>query len=124
MVNKILNERLWDCARHVSSKELDEAALAVGVIMMFLEGSLVKQLEAEGTREVVRMELLSPGRYKLASDGLLTPGTKGATPGVVVDLAVRLTIVVVIVTTRKCHSTYLQREQPGKNPIAMGCGSY
>ena len=81
---------------------------------MFLEGSLVKQLEAEGAGEVVGMELLSHGRHTLARDGLLTLGTESTTLGVVVDLAVRLTVMVVIVATRKCHSTYLQRQQQEK----------
>ena len=98
----------------ISSKELDEAGLAVGVVAMFLEGSLVKQLEAEGAGEVIRMELLPHSRHTLASDGLLTLSTESAPLSVVVDLAVRLTIVVVIVTTRKCHSTHLQREQQEK----------
>jgi len=41
------------------SKELYVAGLAVGVVAVLLEGALVKQLEAEGTREVFRMPLLA-----------------------------------------------------------------
>lgn len=41
------------------SEELDVAGLAVGVVAVLLEGALVEQLEAEGTREVFRVPLLA-----------------------------------------------------------------
>ena len=94
-----------------SSEELDEARLAVGVVAMFLESPLVEQLEAEGAGEVVRVELLAHGRHALAGDGFLTLGAEGAPLGVVVDLTVRLTVMVVIVATRKRHATHLQRRE-------------
>ena len=52
-----------------SAEELDEAGLAVGVVAMLLEGSLVEQLEAEGTGEVLGMPLATHGRYTLAWGG-------------------------------------------------------
>ena len=39
------------------SKQLDVAGLAVGVVAVLLERAFVKQLETEGTLEVVRMPL-------------------------------------------------------------------
>lgn len=75
------------------AEELQEAALAVGLVVLLLEGALVELLEAEGTDEVLGVELLGHGGDAAAGDGLLAPGAQGAAPLVVVDLAVRLPVV-------------------------------
>lgn len=77
---------------------------------MFLERALVEQLEAKSTGEVVRVELFSHGRYTLSSDGFLTLCAEGASLGMVVDLTVRFTVMVVIVSARKCHTTHLHSQ--------------
>ena len=48
------------------AKELDMARLTVGIVTMFLKGSLVEQLEAKGTGEVFRVELLPHGTNTFA----------------------------------------------------------
>ncbi len=89
-------------------KELDVARLAIRVVAMLLEGTLVQQLEAEGTGEVLGVPLLAHGCDGFARDRLLTAGAKGATGGVVVDLAVGFSLVVVVVPTGERHVTDLE----------------
>ena len=76
---------------------------------MLFERPLVEQFEAEGTGEVLGMKLLSHGRDALASNWFLALGTESTTLGMVVDLTVWLALQVIVVTTRECHPTYLQR---------------
>lgn len=49
-----------------SAKQLDVASLTVRVVAVFLEGSLVEQLQTEGTREVFRVPLAAHGSDTLA----------------------------------------------------------
>jgi len=49
--------------------------VAVRLIILLLEGALVELLEAEGTHEVLRVELLEHGCDAATCDGLLTGGT-------------------------------------------------
>lgn len=76
------------------TEELDEAALAVGLVVLLLEGALVELLEAEGADKVLRVELLAHGGDAAARDGLLAAGAQRAAPLVVVRLAVRLAVMV------------------------------
>lgn len=82
------------CRHSALTEELDEAALAVGLVILLLEGALVELLEAEGADKVLRVELLAHGGDAAARDGLLAARAQRAAPLVVVRLAVRLPIVV------------------------------
>lgn len=74
------------------AKELDEAVLTVGLVVLLLEGAFVELLEAEGTDEVLRVELLGHGCDAAAGDGLLAARAERAAPLVVVHLAVGLPV--------------------------------
>lgn len=76
------------------TEEFNEAALAVGLVILLLEGAFVELLEAESAHKVLWVELLSHGCDAAAGDGLLAAGAQGATPLVVVRFAVRLAVVV------------------------------
>lgn len=58
------------------AEELEEAVLTVRLVVLLLEGALVELLEAEGTDEVLRVELLSHGGDAAACDGLLAAGAE------------------------------------------------
>ena len=45
--------------------------MAVGLVVLLLEGALVELLQAEGADKVLRVELLEHGRDTAACDGLL-----------------------------------------------------
>lgn len=79
---------------HSLTEEFDEAALAVRLVVLLLEGAFVELLEAERAHKVLRVELLAHGCDAAASDGLLAAGAQRAAPLVVVRLAVRLAVVV------------------------------
>lgn len=74
------------------TEQLDEAAVAVGFVVLFFKGAFVELLEAEGADKVLRVELLGHGRDAAACDGLLTAGTKGAASLVVVHFTVGLAV--------------------------------
>lgn len=76
------------------AEEFNKAALAVGLVILLLEGAFVKLLEAESAHEVLWVELLAHGCDAAASDGLLAARAQGAAPLVVVRFAVRLAVVV------------------------------
>ena len=75
------------------AEELEEAVLAVRLVVLLLERALVELLEAEGADEVLRVELLGHGGDAAARDGLLAARAQGAPPLVVVRLAVGLPLV-------------------------------
>ena len=77
----------------VLAEELDEAALAVGLVVLLLESAFVQLLEAEGADEVLGVELLAHGADAAARDGLLAAGAERAASLVVVHLAERLAVV-------------------------------
>lgn len=56
---------------HALAKEFDEAALAVGLVVLLFEGAFVELLEAERAHKVLWMELLAHGCDAAAGDGLL-----------------------------------------------------
>lgn len=53
------------------AEELQEAALAVGFVILLFEGALVELLQAKGAHEMLGMELLGHGGDAAARDGLL-----------------------------------------------------
>lgn len=75
------------------AKELDEAILTVGLVILLLKGAFVELLEAEGTDEVLWVEFLGHGCDAAAGNGLLAAGAERAAPLMVVHLAVGLPIV-------------------------------
>lgn len=56
---------------HHLSEKLIEASMAVGLVFLILEGSLVELLKAESTHKMLRVELFAHSCYAAASDGLL-----------------------------------------------------
>lgn len=77
----------------ILAEEFDEAALAVGFVVLLFEGSLVQLLQAEGADEMLGMELLAHGWDAAARDGFLTAGTQRPPAGVIMNLTVRLPVV-------------------------------
>lgn len=75
------------------TEQLDEAAMAVGFVVLFFKGAFVELFEAEGTDKVLRVEFLRHGRDTATCDWLLTAGAEGATALVVVHFTVGLAVV-------------------------------
>lgn len=75
------------------AEELQEAALAVGFVILLFEGALVELLQAKGAHEMLGVELLGHGGDAAARDGLLAARAQRAAPFMVVDLTVRLPVV-------------------------------
>lgn len=71
-----------------SPEEFHKTGVTIRLVVLFLECSFVELLQAEGTNEMFRVELLAHGSDTPAGDGLLTAGTQRAALGVVVGLAV------------------------------------
>lgn len=57
------------------AEQLHKAALAVGLVILLLEGALVELLEAKGADKVLWVELLGHGCDAAAGDGLLAART-------------------------------------------------
>jgi len=76
------------------AEEFLEAAVAVGLVVLLLEGALVQLPQTEGAGEVLGVVLAEHGRDAPPSDGLVAAGAEGAPLGVVVRLAVRQPLVV------------------------------
>lgn len=93
------------------TEQLDEAALTVGFVVLLFESAFVELFQAEGTDEVLRVELLGHGGDAAARDGLLTAGAEGAAPLVVVHLAVRLAVVLEEAAVHKRCEALLQRRE-------------
>lgn len=79
---------------HNLTEEFNKAALAVGLVVLLLEGAFVKLLEAEGAHKVLWVELLAHCGDAATGDGLLAARAQRATPLMVVRLTVRLALVV------------------------------
>lgn len=77
----------------ILAEELDEAALAVGFVVLLFEGSLIQLLQAEGTDEMLGVKLLAHGCDAATGDGFLTAGTQRSTAGVIMHLTVWLPVV-------------------------------
>lgn len=76
-----------------SPEELDEARVAVGLVLLLLEASFAQRLQAEVTHEVVGVELGPHGGDTAAQDGLLAGLAHAAPRLVVVGLAQRVPLV-------------------------------
>lgn len=92
----------------VLTEELQEAALAVGLVILLLEGALVKLLETKGAHEMLRVELLGHGGDAAAGNGLLAARAQRAAPLVVVHLTVRLPIMLEEAAIDKRREAFLQ----------------
>ena len=55
----------------------------------------------------------------LTCHGFLAGGTEGASGGMIVDLAVRLALVVKVVTSGERYPTHLKREGNGRNKCEL-----
>lgn len=75
------------------TEELEEAVLAVGLVVLLFEGSFVELLEAEGTDKVFWVEFLAHSSDAASCDGLLAAGAERAAALVVMHLAVGLPVV-------------------------------
>lgn len=51
------------------TEQLVEAAVAIGLVVLLLEGALVQLLQAEGAHKVFRVELAEHGRNATTGDG-------------------------------------------------------
>lgn len=93
------------------TEQLDEAAVAVRLVVLLLEGSFVELLQAEGAHKVLRVELLGHGGDAAARDRLLAAGAKRAAALVVVHLAVRLAVVLKEAPIHKGGEALLQTDR-------------
>lgn len=90
------------------AEELQEAALAVGLVVLLLEGALVELLEAEGAHKMLGVELLGHGGDAAARDGLLAARAQRAAPLVVVHLTVGLPVVLKEAAIDKGREAFLR----------------
>lgn len=58
------------------TEELEEAAVAVGFVLLLLEGPFVELLQAEGAHKVLGVELPGHGRDAAACDWLSAAGAE------------------------------------------------
>lgn len=75
------------------AEQLDKAAVAVGLVVLFFKGALVELFQAESTDKVLWVKLLGHGCDTAARDGLLAAGAEGSTALVVVDFTIGLAVV-------------------------------
>lgn len=93
------------------TEELEEAVLAVGLVVLLLEGSFVELLEAEGTDKVFWVEFLAHSSDAASCDGLLAAGAERAAALVVMHLAVGLPVVLEEAAVDKRGETLLQQDK-------------
>lgn len=82
-----------------SAKELLKAGMAVGLVILLLEGALVQLAQAEGADKVFWVVFSEHGRDAAARYGLVAARTQRAPLGMIVCLAERLALVVVEAAT-------------------------
>ena len=75
--------------------------MAIGLVLVFLEGPLIELFQAETANEVLRVKLPEHGRDATPRNGLLAARAEAASHGVVMGLAVRLVVVLKVVSCRK-----------------------
>lgn len=93
------------------TEELEEAVLAVRLVVLLFEGSFVELLEAEGTDKVFWVEFLAHGSDAASRDGLLAAGAERAAALVVMHLAVGLPVVLEEAAVDKRGETFLQQDK-------------
>lgn len=82
--------------------------MAVGLVVLFLEGAFVKLLEAECTNKVLWVKFTVHGSDAPTRDGLLTAVAQGTSTGVVVHLTVWSTIMLKEASSWKSLMTFLE----------------
>lgn len=93
------------------TEEFEEAVLTVGLVVLFLEGSFVELLEAEGTDKVFRVKFLAHCSDAASGDGLLAARAQRATAFVVMHLTVGLPIMLKEAAIDEWRETFLQEEE-------------
>lgn len=88
--------------------------MAVGFVVLLLEGALVQLLQAEGAHEMLRVEFLKHGRDAPSGDGLGATRAQRSPLGVVVGLAVRQTLVVEERTAEEGLTAVLEGRKRGR----------
>lgn len=76
-----------------STKEFDEAGVAVGLVLLLLEAAFAQRLQTEVTHKVVWVEFCPHGGDAAAQNRLLAGLTHAAAGLVIVGLTQRLTLV-------------------------------
>lgn len=89
----------------ILAEELDEAALAVGFVVLLFECALVQLFQAEGADEMLGVKLLAHGSDAAAGNGFLTAGAERAAVLVVMSLTVRLPFMLEETTVHKWSET-------------------
>jgi len=84
--------------------------MAVGLVVLFLEGTFVKLLEAECTHKVLWVKFTVHGSNTTACDGLLTAVAQCTSPGVIVHLAIWSAIMLKEASSWKSLMTFLERK--------------
>jgi len=82
--------------------------MAVRLVVLLLERTLVELFQAKGAHEMLRVEFLEHGGYATAGDRLVASGAQRPALGVVMRFAVRLTFVVEELTTGERHTAVLR----------------
>lgn len=91
------------------TEQLDEAAVAVGFVVLLFKGAFVELFQAEGTDKMLRVKLLGHGCDAAPRDGLLAAGAEGAAALVVVHFTVGLAIVLKKASIHKWGEALLQK---------------
>lgn len=91
-----------------SAEELEEARVAVRLVVLLLEAAFAQGFEAELTHEVLRVELGAHGGDAAAYDGLLARLAHAAAGLVVVRLTQRLALVLEEAPVHKGTETLLR----------------
>lgn len=93
------------------TEELEKAVLAVGLVILFFEGSFVELLEAEGTDKVFGVKFLAHSSDAASCDRLLATGAERAATLVVMHLAVGLPIMLKEAAIDEWCETFLQEDK-------------
>lgn len=109
-------------ARMRLAEEFEEAVLTVGLVILFLEGSFVELLEAEGTDKVFWVKFLGHGSDAASRDGLLAAGTQRAAAFVIMHLTVGLPIMLKEAAVDERRETFLQEEEAKGNRLIWQAG--
>lgn len=91
------------------TEQLDEAAVAVGFIVLLFKGAFVELFQAEGTDKMLWVKLLGHGCDAAPRDGLLAAGAEGAATLVVVHFTVGLAVMLKKASIHKRGEALLQR---------------
>ena len=92
--------------------------MTVRLVILLLESTFVKLLEAECTNKVLRMKFTMHGSDTPACDGLLTAVAESASAGVVMHLTVWSTIMFKEASSWKSLMTFLERNSVDEHMIS------